>query len=157
MTYTRGQHPNSLKNLEKGRFQKGQVSNPHGRPRKEFSVTSILQEKLNQPCDKDPSVTWAEWLAKRALELAGENPAYYRELMDRTEGRVPQALDARIAQEEDVQVHFVIGRGYVSKEEFNRQLIDPRLEPLLAPAKQIEQEATIVEGEASQPDKSFLE
>lgn len=88
MTYKRGEHPNSLKNLEIGRFQKGKVSNPRGRPRKEICVTTILREQLGQPCSKDPSKTWAQWLALRALELAGENPSYYKELLDRVEGKV---------------------------------------------------------------------
>jgi len=123
MRYKRGEHPNSRKNLEKGQFKKGQSGNPHGRPRKELCITTILQKKLNQPCDKDPTVTWAEWLAKRALELAGTNPTYFSQLLDRVEGRVPQALDARIARQEEVEVHFIIGRGYVPKEEFDRQSV----------------------------------
>jgi len=32
MEYKRGEHPNSLKNLEKGQFKKGQSANPYGRP-----------------------------------------------------------------------------------------------------------------------------
>ncbi|MFW6105166.1 MAG: hypothetical protein ACOC7P_01130 [Chloroflexota bacterium] len=92
MQYKRGEHPNSKKNLEKGKFKKGEVSNPKGRPRKELCITSILREKLNEPCDKDPSKTWAEWLALRALELAGENPTYYKELLDRVEGKVTQPI-----------------------------------------------------------------
>jgi len=89
----RGKHPSSLKNLEKGQFRKGQSGNPKGRPPKETCITSILQGKLGQPCDKDTSKTWAEWIALRALELAGENPAYYRELLDRVEGKVLQRQD----------------------------------------------------------------
>ncbi|MFP3897914.1 MAG: DUF5681 domain-containing protein [Dehalococcoidia bacterium] len=85
MEHKRGQHPNSLANLRK--FKPGQSGNPRGRPRKELCITSILQKKLGQTCDKDPTRTWAEWLALRALELAGENPAYYRELLERTEGK----------------------------------------------------------------------
>jgi len=133
MTYKRGEHPNSQKNLEKGKFQKGQVSNPHGRPRKEFSVTTILQEKLNQPCDKDPSKTWAEWLAMRALELAGENPTYFSQLLDRTEGRVPQALNALIGKQEEIKIYYTIGKGYQTEEEFNKAEV---AQALPAPAGQ---------------------
>jgi hypothetical protein len=117
----RGMSPGSRQNLAKGQFKKGEVSNPRGRPRKELCITSILQEKLNQPCDKDPSVTWAEWLAKRALELAGENPAYYRELLDRCEGKVPQPVNAQIGTQDQVDVYFVIGEGYNSREESNKE------------------------------------
>ena len=113
MVYRRGEHPNSQKNLEKGRFKKGEVSNPKGRPRKELSITSILREQLGEPCQKDPSKTWAEWLALRALELAGENPSYYKELMDRLEGKVVFP----IATEEPIDVYFTIGKGYATPEE----------------------------------------
>ena len=78
----------------RGRFLPGHAGNPNakGRPRKELCITSILREQLGQPCPKDPFKTWAEWLALRALELAGENPAYYRELLDRVEGKVTQSI-----------------------------------------------------------------
>jgi len=92
MTHKRGEHPNSLKNLEKGRFKKGEVSNPRGRPPKELCITSILREQLGEPCPYAPGKTWAEWVARRALELAGENPTYYRELLDRLEGKVVQPV-----------------------------------------------------------------
>jgi hypothetical protein len=100
MAYKRGKHPNSLKNLEKGQFKKGEVSNPRGRPPKELCITSILRQQLGEPCPYAPGKTWAEWLARRALELAGENPTYYRELLDRVEGKVapnaPMQLGSRI-------------------------------------------------------------
>lgn len=108
MSYKRGEHPHSLKNLEK--FQKGQSGNPRGRPLRELTITSILREQLGEPCPKDPSKTWAEWLALRALELAGENPAYYRELMDRLEGKVVFP----IKEEKPDEILFIIGKGYAN-------------------------------------------
>ena len=108
MTYEKGKHPNSLKNLEKGRFKKGEVSNPRGRPAKELCITSILREQLGEPCPYAEGKTWAEWIARRALELAGENPAYYRELLDRLEGKVVQPIEGQITTD----VVFIIGKGY---------------------------------------------
>ena len=92
----RGMSPNSRENLRKGGFKKGGVGNPLGRPRKEICITDILREQLGQPCPYAPDKTWAEWLAKRALELASKNPTYFRELMDRVEGKVAQPIQQEI-------------------------------------------------------------
>ena len=92
----RGMSPNSRKNLEKGGFKKGEVANPFGRPLKELCITDILREQLGTPCPYAPGKTWAEWLARRALELASKNPTYFRELLDRVEGRVAQPIQQDI-------------------------------------------------------------
>jgi len=113
MTYKRGEHPNSLKNLEKGRFKKGEVSNPRGRPPKELCITSIMREQLGEPCPYAPGKTWAEWVARRALELAGENPTYYRELLDRIEGKVVQPVGG---QEDQPIVYKIIVANEHTKE-----------------------------------------
>ena len=104
MTYKRGEHPNSRRNLEQGQFKKGQSGNPLGRPQKELSITSILRDQLGEPCPYAPGKTWVEWLARRALELAGENPAYYRELLDRVEGKVSQLGASLIQQDRTVNI-----------------------------------------------------
>lgn len=88
MTYKRGEHPTSQKNLEKGRFKKGEVSNPRGRPRNELCITSITRDQLGEPCPKDPAKTWAKYLSDKWLELACENVHAFKELMERLEGRV---------------------------------------------------------------------
>ena len=92
----RGMTPNSRKNLEKGGFKKGEVANPLGRPPKELCITDILREQLGTPCPYAPDKTWAEWLARKALELASKNPVYFRELLDRVEGRVAQPIQQDI-------------------------------------------------------------
>ena len=86
MIYGRGQNPNSLKNLRK--WKRGQSGNPNGRPRNEACITHIQRKLLPQPCPYAEGKTWAEWLAKRGLELAGENLQVFRELMERLEGKV---------------------------------------------------------------------
>lgn len=90
----RGKHPNSLANLEKGKkFQKGQIANPNGRPRNECSITNRQREMLPEICPYDPKGrTWLDWLSERGMALAGENATYYREFMDRHEGKVLQPL-----------------------------------------------------------------
>lgn len=113
MTYKRGQHPNSLKNLEKGRFQKGEVSNPLGRPRKELCITDITREQLGEPCPKDPSKTWAKYLSDKWLDLACENVHAFKELMERLEGKVVFP----IAAQEPVNVIWQIGKGYADEED----------------------------------------
>jgi hypothetical protein len=40
--YPPGRHPNSLKNLEKGKIQPGEVRNPTGRPRKDLAWTNMI-------------------------------------------------------------------------------------------------------------------
>jgi len=45
---------------------------------------------LLEPCPYKKGVTWLEWLAERGLALAGENATYYKELLDRLEGKVLQ-------------------------------------------------------------------
>ncbi|MGA2670448.1 MAG: hypothetical protein ABSF21_03395 [Dehalococcoidia bacterium] len=111
MEYKRGEHPNSRKNLEKGRFKKGEVANPRGRPAKEFCITGILREKLAEPCPYAPGKTWAEYIARRALELASENPTYFKEILDRVEGRVALPIQQDITSESP---HYTI---IVSSEE----------------------------------------
>jgi hypothetical protein len=49
-----------------------------------------------------------EWLAERGLALAGENAAYFRELMDRLEGKVVQSVMGQL----NTDVVFTIGKGY---------------------------------------------
>jgi hypothetical protein len=64
---------------------------------------------LPEPCPLDSEGrSWAEWLAERWLTLAGENAAYYRELMDRLEGKVVQSVMGQL----NTDVVFTIGKGY---------------------------------------------
>ena len=94
----------------KGRFLPGHPGNPNakGRPPNELSITSIQRQMLTEPCPYAAGKTWAQWLAKRGMELAGENPRYYCEIMDRLEGKVTQPIEGQI----DSEVVFTIGKGY---------------------------------------------
>jgi len=95
---------------DKGRFLPGNRGNPNakGRPPNELSITNLQREMLSQPCPYADGKTWAQWLARRGMEMAGENQGYYRELMDRLEGKVTQPVSGDI----DSEVVFIIGKGY---------------------------------------------
>jgi len=83
-----GKHPNSLANLRPRK--KGDPSlNPKGRPRKELSLTHMLRQKLTDPCPFDPEGRrWLEYIVDRWLSQAAEQPVYFRELIERLEGKV---------------------------------------------------------------------
>ena len=113
MRYKRGEHPNSLRNLEEGKFKKGQITNPRGRPPNELSLTNLTREALTQICPYDSKGrTWKEYLVDRWLALSAENPSYFRELIERLEGKVTQPIDTDV----DTKVTFVIGKGYEEPE-----------------------------------------
>ena len=91
-------HPNSLANLEKGKFKKGQVTNPNGRPKKDYTITSVIKEMLNLPCDAaipgaDGVKTWRQLIARAIVYGAAKgNPQMIKELLDRTDGKVLQPI-----------------------------------------------------------------
>jgi hypothetical protein len=106
--YRKGNHPRSLENLERHKFQKGQSGNPRGRPPKELCITDITREQLGEPCSKDPSKTWAKYLSDKWLDLACENIQAFKELMERLEGKVVFPVRA----ENPPDIVFTIGKGY---------------------------------------------
>ena len=94
----RGLHPNSLKNLEKGRqWRKEQSGNPKGRP--PLAITSLIREMLDEQADyiapgAAPSdKTWRQLIAKAILYHAAKgNPVMIRELLERLEGKITQPV-----------------------------------------------------------------
>lgn len=93
----RKMHPNSLANLEKGKFQKGQVANPNGRPPKDYSITSIIKSMLDLPVDAAlpgaDGKTWRQLIARAILYGSAKgNPTMIKELLDRLEGKVTQPI-----------------------------------------------------------------
>jgi hypothetical protein len=85
----RGMSLNSQKNLRG--FQG--IGNPKNNfAKKELSITRKQREMLPLPCPYAKGKTWLEWLAERGMALAGENATFYKELLDRLEGKVPQPI-----------------------------------------------------------------
>jgi len=101
--YAIGKHPNSLKNLNPPK--KGEPSrNPNGRPTNRLSLTNLAREKLDQPCPHDPKKTWLEYLVDRWLDQATENATYFKELLDRLEGKVVQPVEGTLEVKEAAEL-----------------------------------------------------
>ena len=84
----------------KGNWVKGQSGNPKGRHRKDYSITSLAKELLDQPADErflspsDYGKTWRQAIAKALLVGAlNLNPGIMKELLDRLEGKPTQPID----------------------------------------------------------------
>ena len=77
-------------------IKKGEIRNPHGRPKKELCLTSLLKEELEKicPAEKANGRTWKEMivLATMRLAISGKAEAL-KEVWQRTDGRVVQGID----------------------------------------------------------------
>jgi hypothetical protein len=78
----RGMHPNSQNNLRPG----------PGRPRNELSLTNLAREELKKSCPYAPDKTWLQYLVERWLGHSVDNVTYFRELIERIEGKVLQPI-----------------------------------------------------------------
>jgi len=84
-------NPNSLKNLKP--CKPGERRNPKGGPRREASLTRIARGMLTEVCPYDlKKRKWGEYLAERWMAESITNASYFRELMDRLEGKVTQPI-----------------------------------------------------------------
>ena len=82
-------HAKRLANLKP--FKKGQSGNVRGRPKKEYSLTSLMKEMIEEvdPNDKCKR-TWKEQLVIATFKNAIKgNAAALREVYERTDGKVP--------------------------------------------------------------------
>jgi len=84
---TRGLHPNSLSNLEKGKatqWQKGESGNPQGQ-----SITARQKEMIDKVCPFDTKArTWLDALAEGGMRMALFQARALDNLQDRHEGKV---------------------------------------------------------------------
>lgn len=72
---------------------KGQSGNPNGRPKKMISLTSEMKAQLNEVCPYDAKGrTWLQYLVDRWLTQSVENATYFRELIERLEGKITQPI-----------------------------------------------------------------
>ncbi len=95
-TYAPGQHPNSLKNLEAGRIQPGEVRNPNGRPRKTLAWTECIRG-IGDEINEETLLTNRETLVRDLFKIAldTETPVATRYavstfLIEPEEGRATQ-------------------------------------------------------------------
>lgn len=88
-----GKHPNTLKNLEKGRARlvemrrNGELTNPDG-----YSLASALKHSLNKPIQKPTKdAPTRDHIVYSTIEGAIlREPTPFKELWDRIEGKVPE-------------------------------------------------------------------
>jgi len=85
-------------------FKAGQSGNPNGRPKKALCITSQLKEVLddvplqlpNGTPNKD-KLTWARIIAEQAVREAAKGSAsILKEILDRSEGKVADKLQAEV-------------------------------------------------------------
>lgn len=80
------------------RWKPGQSGNPKGRPKKDVCLTSLVKKQLDEVPEimisgKPNDKTWRELIVTAWLVAAYKgNPTYFRELMDRLEGKVPMPI-----------------------------------------------------------------
>lgn len=82
------------KNLNRGRWKKGESGNPKGRQRKDVSLTSLLKVEMEKlvPGDKEGR-TWREFLVFAWMRGAATKPVLLQELLNRLEGKAVQPLE----------------------------------------------------------------
>jgi len=83
-----------------------------GRPRKEVTFSDLARKKAGEICDRKDARgrTWAQYLVDKWFEHSVDSPHYFKELLDRTDGKVLQPVDANIRGD----VNFIIGKGYAN-------------------------------------------
>jgi len=94
-------NPKSISNLKPGK----------GRPKRELSLTNCAREKLSKECPYAVGKTWLQYLADRWLRMAVENASYFRELMDRLEGKVVQPVSGEGGGPIEIIVRWDGNRG----------------------------------------------
>jgi len=103
-------NPNSLKNLKP--FKKGEVRNPNGRPTKDYSITTIIKEMLDLPCDAaipgaDGVKTWRQLVAKAILYGSAKGqPQMVSQLLDRVEGKITQPIGGENGNPIEVDIDY---------------------------------------------------
>ena len=98
--YPNGKHPNSLKNLKPQRSDEPSHG-PKGRTKKEATFSDLAREKAAQVCLRWDANgrTWAQYLVDKWFEHAVDNPIYFKELLDRTDGKVTQPIVGNVSGE----------------------------------------------------------
>lgn len=90
-----------------GRFKPGQSGNPKGRPKKEYSLVSLLKEASERTVPKDKlNRTWAQIIVEQVLKKAKGGDAYFTKLFfEYVAGKPVQPLE--IPSEIKINVNYV--------------------------------------------------
>jgi hypothetical protein len=90
-------------------WKKGVSGNPGGRPKGSISLSIIVQEKLKEHPVIDGQKSkrsWAELIVEGWLRNALKNPLYFKELMERVDGKVVNPVDVTTKGKE-------LGNGHI--------------------------------------------
>jgi hypothetical protein len=80
-------------NIKDFGWKKGQSGNPAGRPKREWSMATLIEDALNE-IDATSGLNWKQLVVKRLLTLAiGGDMNAIREINDRIDGRAKQSID----------------------------------------------------------------
>ena len=98
----RSMHPNSLKNLQGGRWKKGESGNPKGQ-----SITQRQQQMMPEVCpfDKQGRI-WLDSLAEAGMRMALVQSFAMSNLLDRHEGKVTQPIGGEGGGEITIKVVY---------------------------------------------------
>ncbi|MBI3896608.1 MAG: hypothetical protein HY313_11830 [Acidobacteria bacterium] len=94
-----------------GRWKKGVSGNPHGRPKKQDSLTSLLRDEIAKICPADREKrTWKELIVRATLQLAMKgNSTALKEVWERLDGKILQTGKVQLGNEEPVTIKVVYG------------------------------------------------
>lgn len=85
-------HPNSLANLKPPK--KGERRNPNGRP-KGKTISEYARDELERVVDEKTGKTLGQVKAEEWIENAIASPSLFLALLDRLEGKVPNAVNVQ--------------------------------------------------------------
>jgi len=116
-------------------LKKGQTNNPHGRPRKNASLTELLakygNKKVSMPGDKEyDGMKLKDALAKRLWQLAvyDKDLASMRYIFDRIDGKPAQTIITNIDRG-DMPIFKAVQKELFSEEEMEGMQDEGTLEP----------------------------
>jgi len=95
-----------------GRFLPGNNANPNGRPKKDVSLISVLKEDIDKiPAGERQGRTWRQLLVLSWLTKAMKEWVYFKELLDRLDGKVIQPIGGEDGQPIEVKISVLSERG----------------------------------------------
>ena len=113
-------HPNSLANLQKGRFHQGTSGNPNGWPKGVPRVSTALAKLLRCAVGEDYQLgNRADEIAQALFEKArGGDVDAIREVMNRTEGKVKDVVEiVDDSARAELAIHLFILKTGLPREE----------------------------------------